>query len=122
MRYGLKTLDLLALLLSVAVAAGTWAVAARARGAGAYAHVTNGREEWLYPLAEDRVVVVRSSGGANVVVIRDGRIAVREATCRDQTCVTMGPVASPGAWIACLPNRLFIRVGGSDVRADGLSH
>ena len=47
----------------------------------------------------------------NVVTVKDGRIAVTEATCPDHYCMHRG-FCSSGAQIVCLPNKLVIRFVG----------
>ena len=58
------------------------------------------------------------SVGPTVVAIHGGHVHVAKASCRDRVCVSMGAVSAPGSWIACLPNRVFIRVLGSDTNVD----
>lgn len=48
------------------------------------------------------------NGGSNTVTVKDGKIAVTEATCPDHYCMARG-YCDGGAQIVCLPNRLVIR-------------
>ncbi len=66
---------------------------------------------WRVPLDVDGQWAV-SGVCRNVICVREGAVFVSEATCPDQDCVRMGPVSKPGQVIACLPNRLLIRVEG----------
>ena len=50
-------------------------------------------------------------GGHNVVTVRDGAIAVTEATCPDNYCMHRG-FCDGGSSIVCLPNRLVIEFLG----------
>lgn len=64
-------------------------------------------------LSEEKSIEVRTDQGSNVVTVRDGKIAVTEASCPDHYCMHRG-WCSGGAQIVCLPNRLVIRfVGGA---------
>lgn len=59
--------------------------------------------------------ITAPNGGSNTVTVRDGQIAVTEATCPDHYCMERG-YCSGGAQIVCLPNRLVIRfLGPQDV-------
>ena len=51
------------------------------------------------------------TGGYSIVTIKDGAIAVTEATCPDHYCMHRG-YCNSGAQIVCLPNRLVIRFVG----------
>ena len=93
-----------------------------------------------YPLSEDRTVIVPSpkenvssvhvpddSKPAaeqfthyNVVVIKDGKVSVTEASCKNQVCVKHSEISLSGESIVCLPNRLIVRIeGGSDEEGGG---
>lgn len=57
-----------------------------------------------------------SNGGTNTVEVRDGKVAVTQASCPDHICMAMGWCDS-GLPIACLPNGLilsFVEDGGVD--------
>ena len=55
--------------------------------------------------------VTSEDGGYNLITIKDGKIAVTEASCPDHYCMMRGFCAG-GTEIVCLPNRLVIRVLG----------
>ena len=83
-----------------------------------------------YSLHEDRVLVVpapkqnRTDAPApdaddpasaqydyyNVVEIKDGKVSVTEASCKNQVCVRHGAISRSGESIVCLPNRLVVRI------------
>ena len=46
----------------------------------------------------------------NVVEIKDGKVSVTEASCKNQVCVRHGAISGPGESIVCLPNRLVVRI------------
>ena len=58
------------------------------------------------------------TGGYNLITVRDGRIAVTEASCPDHYCMERGFV-SGGTPVVCLPNRLVIEFSGEQ-EIDGL--
>ncbi|MFP4509354.1 MAG: NusG domain II-containing protein [Spirochaetaceae bacterium] len=70
--------------------------------------------DYLYNLNEDRVFTVSGPIGETEVEIAGGRVRVPDSPCRDKICVSVGWVSNPGEWIACLPNRVFVRVEGSE--------
>lgn len=76
---------------------------------------SDGKLLYTLPLNVDRTVEVRSNEGVNIVTIKDGAVAVTEATCPDGHCMKRG-FCSNGPQIICLPNRLVIRfLAGSQV-------
>ena len=51
-----------------------------------------------------------------IVVISGGKAFVEDSPCPDKLCVHMPAISKPGQWIACMPNRVFLRVRGSDAQ------
>ena len=59
-------------------------------------------------LSEDQQLTVTSpDGGTNIITIKDGAIAVTDASCPDHYCMHRG-YCNSGTDIVCLPNRLVI--------------
>lgn len=74
--------------------------------------LSGGRVVKTVNLAIDQAFTVTApNGGSNTITVRDGKIAVTEATCPDHYCMDRG-YCSSGAQIVCLPNRLVIRFTG----------
>ena len=66
---------------------------------------------------DQEFTVDSSNGGTNLITIRDGKIAVTDATCPDHYCMKRG-FCDNGTDIVCLPNRLVIRfVGPQEIDA-----
>ena len=66
-----------------------------------------------YLLSENATIDVRSGEdgmGSNVIVIENGKVYVKSATCPDGICVGHRPVFRDGESIICLPNRVVITV------------
>ena len=70
-------------------------------------------------LAVDQEFTVETEDGYNVVTVKDGKIAVTEASCPDHYCMARG-FCGKGAQIVCLPNRLIIEFLG-DSEIDGVA-
>ena len=81
--------------------------------------IISGSGEWIYPLSEDRTVLVDGLIGSSVVNIHNGSAHIDESPCANQTCVASRPISKTGEWSACLPNGVFIRIDGSEA-ADGV--
>jgi hypothetical protein len=64
----------------------------------------------VYPLSADREVSVSGPLGETHILIRGGSACVADSPCRDKLCLSMGYISRGGGWIACLPNRVFLRV------------
>ena len=62
-------------------------------------------------LVDQQFTVDGPNGSHNTVTVRDGKIAVTDATCPDHYCMHRG-FCNSGAQIVCLPNGLVIRFLG----------
>jgi hypothetical protein len=75
---------------------------------------------WEFPL--DAVETVRVPGplGDTVVELGERRARVISSPCANQICTATGGIHRQGQWIACLPNRVMVRVeagGGEELDA-----
>lgn len=60
--------------------------------------------------------------GYSVVKGGENKVMMVESPCPDKICIGMGWISHPGEAIVCLPNRVVIRVIGSDkLDLDGVS-
>lgn len=77
----------------------------------------------VYPLSEDRTLLYEGDDEWNVVVIRDGKVFMQEASCPDQICVRHAPTDQTADPIVCLPNRLVVKIldPQADDELDGVS-
>ena len=69
---------------------------------------SNGVKYATVDLRIDQTLTIPApNGGSNLVTVKDGKIAVTEATCPDHYCMQRG-YCNGGTAIVCLPNRLVI--------------
>ena len=79
----------------------------------------DGRVIRTVALDQDQEFTVTNGSGYNVITVRDGAIAVTEASCPDHYCMHRG-FCSSGMQIVCLPNALVIRFTGAQ-EVDGFT-
>lgn len=63
-------------------------------------------------LSIDETFTVETSGGKNIVVIKNGAVSVVEADCPDKICVRRGAIKNSNETIACVPHKLLIEIAG----------
>ena len=71
----------------------------------------NGKLHSTLPLNKEASVTIKSEYGKNTVNIKDGKVSVTNATCRDKLCEKSFADKS-GQSIVCLPNRLSVVIEG----------
>lgn len=111
-RPGLRPLDWAAAALSLAVFALSLALTAAGSGREAVVVVEGPGRTWAYPLHGTVDLDVSGPLGATHVHVRDGAAWVSDSPCVEKICVAAGRITRPGSWVACLPNRVFVRIEG----------
>lgn len=111
----IRILDIAAIALSLAAIA-AFSVAAYAPGGGKpEVVISSGGSQWIYPLDREAEIPVPGPLGDTVVHIHGGAVRVESSPCKNQICVASGAISRPGQMIACLPNKVMVRIrGGTD--------
>ena len=66
----------------------------------------NNKEVYSGPLDEDKTIDLKT----NVIEIKNGRVDVVSAECKNQICVNHKTISKKGEQIACIPNKILITV------------
>jgi hypothetical protein len=77
----------------------------------------------VYDLKKDGEITIFEDGRLNVIVISNGSAKMKDANCAGGDCLRQQAISKTGQSIACLPNKILIRVEGighSDV--DSIAH
>ncbi|MBO5982145.1 MAG: NusG domain II-containing protein [Clostridia bacterium] len=104
--------DLLIILIPLALCAGYMLWVHFTHQAGGYVYIEqDGAKTVSYPLSEDREIELKAeNGGYNLLVIKEGKVYIRSASCPDKICVNHRKIGFEGERIVCLPNRLTVRI------------
>lgn len=104
---------LVILLMLTAALLGLWRVSQRERGAEVIIE-QDGRVVFVAPLGEDVQADIEGPLGSTQVRIAGGAVCVTGATCPERICMALGSIQHAGDVLACLPNRVLIRVVGGE--------
>ena len=72
-------------------------------------------------LAQDKEFMVETGSKHNLVVVKDGKVSVTEADCKDLLCKKRGEIKMAGESIICLPHRLIITINSLRPDVDAVS-
>jgi len=108
----LRPLDFVAIAASAAVIALASISAYSRRGGELQLAISGASGEWIYPMGEDREISVPGPLGATLVRVEGGRVRIEDSPCPTKSCVASGSISEANQWLACLPNRVFVRVEG----------
>ena len=113
-KFRITLVDVAAILLAVGAIVFSSFGAVNAAGE-ARVIISNGVDEWVYPLDKERSIDIPGPLGITTIHIHDHAVCIEKSPCPNQTCVAAGDISEAGQWLACLPNQVFVRIeGGSD--------
>lgn len=61
-----------------------------------------------YSLNDNKTIEIKSDRGTNLLVIKDGKAYVENASCPDGICSSHKPISYGGESIICLPNKVVV--------------
>lgn len=103
---------LLAGLLAIFLVLGAVLLLTRENGATVVVRVA-GEETAIFRLDETTTYVIDgANGGTNELVIENGEVWLKDASCPDQLCVHQGKIRYVGESIICLPNKISVTIEG----------
>ena len=108
----MKLLDWFFLALSLALTVGTAWVVLAPSDAPLRVEVQDAGGTSIYPLDEDRTIEALGPLGATEIHIAKGGVFVHDSPCTNKVCIAMGTIRTTGQFVACLPNRVFVRITG----------
>lgn len=112
-RFGRNDVILLLVLAGILVAVTLFLIPQRKKEQGDIVIIeVSGREYARFPLSEERTVPIQDEEGnvTNTLSISDGKAKMLSADCKDQYCVRQKSINARSETIACLPNRVVVRI------------
>jgi len=85
-----------------------------------FVHITADSGERIEALDTDREMKVEGPLGTTFVEIEGAKVRILDSPCKNKLCVGMGEISQNNQWIACMPNKVFIRIGGRSAEAGGV--
>ena len=116
--------DLVLMGVICALAAGLFALFGWGRGQGATVSGVADGEPWgPCSLSVEQSLRLHGPLGETVVEIAGGAVRIESSPCRHQICVSTNWIHRPGDLVACVPNRIVLRVdaGPSSAGLDGVT-
>lgn len=77
-----------------------------------YVQITGSTGEWIEALGTDKDLDVPGPLGLTHVHIAKGSVAITDSPCENKLCIAMGSISARNQWVACLPNKVFVRISG----------
>ena len=65
--------------------------------------------------------VIETPYGTNILLIDKNRICIKDADCKDETCVNQGWIVDGSTPIVCLPHHLVVKIVKGDEDIDAIS-
>ena len=112
-RVHVRFLDILIFALAALLAVGTAFLVLDRQSGTRYVEMTGEKGEFIAPLNKDADYAISGPLGMTSVHIHDGKASITESPCNNKLCVLAGAISEPNQWIACLPNKVFVRITSS---------
>lgn len=113
------TVVLLAVALLPMLYVKLWLFQGHGQQAGIWA---DGQVVEVLSLDDPRKLSVTGPLGVSTLEIRDHKIRFLDSPCRGKVCVHSGWLTEVGDILACLPNKIMVRILGSDSRFDAMNY
>lgn len=81
-------------------------------------------KEIVFDESTEITTVIDSKYGHNELMIKDGKVKMIDADCKDQICVKESAISEVGEINVCLPNRTLVEIKSADLESeiDYISH
>ena len=113
-RFSFRKGDIFAAILVILLAIGVGIAYLPGNTTGGQVEIyQNGQLLETYPLNADRSISI-DADFHNTVQIHSGKVAVTASSCPGTDCVHSGWISTPGRSIVCLPNRVEVRIVGTE--------
>ena len=73
-----------------------------------------------YSLEQNQTVEIKTENGYNILVIENGTVYIKEASCPDGVCSSHRPIRFGNSSIICLPNKVVVSIETDDENEGGL--
>ncbi len=118
-RVHVRFLDIVIFSLAAALVVGTSLLVLNRQSGTRYVQITGETGEWIAPLDKEADYKIPGPLGETLVHIHDGTAAIIESPCKNKLCILAGAISQPNQWIACLPNKVFVRIMSSSAHDNG---
>lgn len=113
MKKNIKPLDYLFIFIFLLCVIGSFFWAFQGKSVSPKLLVETPHEKWIYDLQLDGFYEFSGIIGKTGVVIENGEARVIDSCCPNKTCLASTPISKVGEWIACLPNKIILRIEGN---------
>lgn len=84
----------------------------------------DGKEVYKTSINKDQIYKIPEENGTNIMQIKDGKVTMKKADCKDQICADHKPIDKSGETIVCLPHKVVIEIkseNGKEQELDGVT-
>ncbi len=105
-----KILDIAVFLLSVLAVVFISISVYATQGNALYVHISGATGEWIESLDKDQELQIPGPLGITYVHIENHSVRIEDSPCDNKLCIAMGAIGQANQWVACLPNKVFVRI------------
>ncbi len=106
----IRPLDLVLIAIFLVLTSASFFFISRNSDGVRYVSIETSDGHYYLLLSEEEEITVYGPAGKTVIRVEDGAAGVMYSDCRDKICLSMGQISQQPGWIACLPNKVFLRI------------
>ncbi len=106
----IRPLDLVLIAVFLVLTSASFFFVSRKDDGVRYVSIETSDDHYYLPLSEDEEITVHGPAGKTIIRVEDGTAGVTHSDCQDKICLSMGQISQQPGWIACLPNKVFLRI------------
>ncbi|MCL2792397.1 MAG: NusG domain II-containing protein [Spirochaetaceae bacterium] len=114
----IKIMDIIVILLSISAAFVAGFIIYGNYSPPELLEITSRDGIMVYRLGEDREIPIRGPRGNSIIIIENKQAHFQYSPCPDKLCIKSGHLARSGDWTGCLPNMIFMRIIGEEVKSE----
>lgn len=84
----------------------------------------NGKQVYKTSINKDTIYKIPVKNGTNIMQIKDKKVTMKQADCKDQICADHKAIEKSGETIVCLPHKVVIEIKsgkGKEQQFDGVT-
>ena len=110
----IKVLDIIAILISICIIIFSLALTHQKQSTKLLVFISSGDKEWIFPVKTNKTIEIPGPIGNTIIEISNKGVKIKDSPCPNKLCIKEGIIKNQGQYIACLPNKIIVKIQGSE--------
>jgi len=110
----IKPLDIIVILIAIIITAFSIFHLTQNNNSNLKVYIDTPNGTYIYNLDTDKDLEFTGPLGITYITIKNNKAFFTDSPCANKICIHTAAAQKNGDWIACLPNRIFLRIEGKN--------